>query len=87
VDRTVLAGTLFATYTVRYDPRPQVLFGLRAGGRCPPSGRDARATRGLQTEAVSTVISVGDHPYFAERLDAYAALGVRSGRNEHIPER
>jgi alkanesulfonate monooxygenase SsuD/methylene tetrahydromethanopterin reductase-like flavin-dependent oxidoreductase (luciferase family) len=30
------------------------------------------------------LVTVSDHPYFADRLDAYAALGVVLGRTQHV---
>ena len=38
----------------------------------------------LADEAGLDVVSVGDHPYFAERLDAYAALGFVLGATSNI---
>ena len=38
----------------------------------------------LADEAGLDVVSVGDHPYFADRLDAYAALGFVLGATSNI---
>ena len=35
-------------------------------------------------EAGLDVVSLSDHPYFADRLDAYAALGFVLGATRHI---
>ena len=38
----------------------------------------------LADEAGLDVVSLSDHPYFAERLDAYAALGFVLGATSNI---
>jgi alkanesulfonate monooxygenase SsuD/methylene tetrahydromethanopterin reductase-like flavin-dependent oxidoreductase (luciferase family) len=72
------------TYAVRVvGPSHKVLFGLglEAGvGQVSEMLRHAR----LADEAGLDVVSVGDHPYFAERLDAYAALGFVLGATSNI---
>jgi alkanesulfonate monooxygenase SsuD/methylene tetrahydromethanopterin reductase-like flavin-dependent oxidoreductase (luciferase family) len=72
------------TYAVRVVGHShKVLFGLglEAGvGQVTEMLRHAR----MADETGLDVVSVGDHPYFAERLDAYAALGFVLGATSNI---
>jgi alkanesulfonate monooxygenase SsuD/methylene tetrahydromethanopterin reductase-like flavin-dependent oxidoreductase (luciferase family) len=64
-------------------PSHKVVFGVGLeAGVCQVSEmlRHARSA----DEAGLDVVSVGDHPYFAERLDAYAALGFVLGATSNI---
>jgi alkanesulfonate monooxygenase SsuD/methylene tetrahydromethanopterin reductase-like flavin-dependent oxidoreductase (luciferase family) len=64
-------------------PNHKVLFGLglEAGVH---QVSDMLGHARLADGAGLDVVSVGDHPYFAERLDAYAALGFVLGATSNI---
>jgi len=66
-------------------PNHKVLFGLglETGVHQVSEllGHAASPTSGLD------VVSLSDHPYFADRLDAYAALGFVLGATATSPER
>jgi alkanesulfonate monooxygenase SsuD/methylene tetrahydromethanopterin reductase-like flavin-dependent oxidoreductase (luciferase family) len=84
VDRTLLARTSFVTYTVRsVTPTHKVLFGLGLeNGVDQVSEMLAHAC--VADDAGLDVVSVSDHPSFAERLDAYAALGFVLGATSNV---
>ena len=46
--------------------------------------REMLAHARLADEAGLDIVSVGDHPYFAERVDAYAALGFVLGATSNV---
>ena len=72
------------TYAVRDVPaNHKVLFGLglEAGVH---QVREMLGHARLADNAGLDFVSVGDHPYFAERLDAYAALGFVLGATTNI---
>ncbi len=84
MDRTLLARTMFVTYVVRVmTPSHKVLFGLGLETGIDQVSKMLGHSR-LADEAGLDVFSVGDHPYFAERLDAYAALGFVLGATSNI---
>ena len=64
-------------------PDHKVLFGLGLEAGVHQVGEMLAHAR-LADEAGLDLISVGDHPYFAERLDAYAALGFVLGATSNI---
>ena len=79
-----LTGTLFVTYVVRVvTPNHKVLFGLGLETGVHQVSEMLGHAR-LADEAGLDVVSVGDHPYFAERVDAYAALGFVLGATSNI---
>ncbi len=61
----------------------KVLFGLGLEAGVHQVGEMLGHAR-LADDAGLDVVSVGDHPYFAERLDAYAALGFVLGATSNI---
>ncbi len=65
------------------NPNHQVLFGLglEAGVR---QVSEMLGHARLADDAGLDLVSVSDHPYFAERLDAYAALGFVLGATSNI---
>ncbi len=72
------------TYAVRDVPsNHKVLFGLglEAG---VDQVREMLGHARLADKAGLDFVSVGDHPYFAERLDAYAAVGFVLGASSNI---
>ena len=72
------------TYGVRHViANHKVLFGLGLEAGVHQVSEMLRHAR-LADEAGLDVVSVGDHPYFAERLDAYAALGFVLGATRNI---
>jgi len=58
----------------------------RTGDRRPTSGARCSA-RPPSRDAGLDVVSLSDHPYFAERVDAYAALGFVWAQPATSPER
>jgi alkanesulfonate monooxygenase SsuD/methylene tetrahydromethanopterin reductase-like flavin-dependent oxidoreductase (luciferase family) len=79
-----LTSTAYVTYVVRVvNPNRKVLFGLGLEAGVHQVGEMLGHAR-LADEAGLDVVSVGDHPYFAERLDAYAALGFVLGATRNI---
>jgi alkanesulfonate monooxygenase SsuD/methylene tetrahydromethanopterin reductase-like flavin-dependent oxidoreductase (luciferase family) len=61
----------------------KVLFGLGLEAGVQQVSEMLRHARLADTAGLD-VFSVGDHPYFAERLDAYAALGFVLGATSNI---
>ena len=79
-----LTRTLFVTYGVRaMTPNHKVLFGLGLENGVHQVSEMLGHAR-LADDAGLDVVSVCDHPYFAERLDAYAALGFVLGATSNI---
>jgi alkanesulfonate monooxygenase SsuD/methylene tetrahydromethanopterin reductase-like flavin-dependent oxidoreductase (luciferase family) len=79
-----LTSTAYDTYIVRVvKPNRKVLFGLGLEAGAHQVGEMLGHAR-LADEAGLDVVSVGDHPCFAERLDAYAALGFVLGATSNI---
>jgi alkanesulfonate monooxygenase SsuD/methylene tetrahydromethanopterin reductase-like flavin-dependent oxidoreductase (luciferase family) len=79
-----LTGTLFVTYGVRtVTPNHKVLFGLGLETGVHQVSEMLGHAR-LADDAGLDLVSVGDHPYFAERVDAYAALGFVLGATSNI---
>jgi alkanesulfonate monooxygenase SsuD/methylene tetrahydromethanopterin reductase-like flavin-dependent oxidoreductase (luciferase family) len=75
---------MFVTYAVRHmSPNDKVLFGLGLETGVHQVSEMLRHAR-LADDAGLDVLSVSDHPYFAERLDAYAALGFVLGATSNI---
>jgi alkanesulfonate monooxygenase SsuD/methylene tetrahydromethanopterin reductase-like flavin-dependent oxidoreductase (luciferase family) len=74
---------MFVTYGVRVASPRQILFGLGL-----ENGVDQVAEllghAYLADQAGLDVFSVSDHPYFAGRIDAYAALGFVLGATNNI---
>ena len=64
-------------------PNHKVLFGLGLEAGVHQVSEMLTHAR-LADEACLDVVSVGDHPYFAERVDAYAALGFVLGTTSRI---
>ncbi len=76
--------SLSVAYAVRVvTPNHEVLFGLGLEAGVHQVGEMLGHAR-LADEAGLDLVSVGDHPYFAERLDAYAALGFVLGSTSNI---
>jgi alkanesulfonate monooxygenase SsuD/methylene tetrahydromethanopterin reductase-like flavin-dependent oxidoreductase (luciferase family) len=79
-----LTSTLYGTYIVRsVTPNHKVLFGLGLENEVHQVG-DMRAHARVADEAGLDFVSVNDHPYFADRLDAYAALGFVLGATSNV---
>jgi alkanesulfonate monooxygenase SsuD/methylene tetrahydromethanopterin reductase-like flavin-dependent oxidoreductase (luciferase family) len=79
-----LTRTSFVTYIVRIvNPKHKVLFGLGLEAGVHQVSEMFRHAR-FADDAGLDLFSVGDHPYFAERLDAYAALGYVLGATSNI---
>jgi alkanesulfonate monooxygenase SsuD/methylene tetrahydromethanopterin reductase-like flavin-dependent oxidoreductase (luciferase family) len=75
---------MFVTYSVRYmTPNHTVLFGIGLENGVHQVGEMLGHAR-LADEAGLDIVSVSDHPYFPERLDAYAALGFILGATTSI---
>ena len=75
---------MFITYAVRpVTTKHKVLFGLGLEANIDQVSEMLRHAR-FADEAGLDLVSVGDHPYFAERLDAYAALGFVLGATNNI---
>jgi alkanesulfonate monooxygenase SsuD/methylene tetrahydromethanopterin reductase-like flavin-dependent oxidoreductase (luciferase family) len=64
-------------------PNPKVLFGLGLETGVDQLGEMLRHAR-LADEAGLDLVSLSDHPYFAERIDAYAALGFVLGATTNV---
>ena len=64
-------------------PNHKVLFGLGLESGVHQVSEMLRHAR-LADDAGLDVVSLSDHPYFAERLDAYAALGFVLGATSNI---
>ena len=81
------AATPYAPRPARGDgivtPNHMVLFGLGLETGVHQVSEMLGHAR-LADEAGLDVVSVGDHPYFAERVDAYAALGFVLGATSNI---
>lgn len=75
------------TVTVSYRP-PLFGYGLGSTSTTPRqrvSGAPVTLRSAVAADAAGLdLVSVSDHPYRGERLDAYAALGVILGRTERI---
>ncbi len=72
------------TYAVRdVPPNHKVFFGvgLETGVH---QVSEMLGHAGIADEAGLDFVSVGDHPYFAERVDAYAALGFVLGATSNV---
>src|SRR6202161_869402 len=67
----------------RVTPTNRVLFGLGLEAGVHQVSEMLGHAR-LADDAGLDLVSVGDHPYFAERVDAYAALGVVLGATSNI---
>jgi alkanesulfonate monooxygenase SsuD/methylene tetrahydromethanopterin reductase-like flavin-dependent oxidoreductase (luciferase family) len=79
-----LTGTTYVTYDVRaVSPTHEILFGLGLEAGVHQVSEMLHHSR-LADEAGLDIVSVGDHPYFAERIDAYAALGFVLGATSNI---
>ena len=65
------------------NPNHQVLFGLGLEAGVDQVSEMLGHAR-LADDAGLDLVSVSDHPYFAERLDAYAALGFVLGATSNI---
>ncbi len=61
----------------------KVVFGLGLEAGVHQASEMIRHAR-LADDAGLDLVSVGDHPYFAERIDAYAALGFILGATNNI---
>ena len=79
-----MTRTLFVTYSVRaMTPNHKVLFGIGLENGVHQVTEMLGHAR-LADDAGLDVVSLSDHPYFAERLDAYAALGFVLGATSNI---
>ncbi len=79
-----LTRTLFVTYGVRVmTPNHKVLFGLGLENGVHQVSEMLGHAR-LADDAGLDVVSLSDHPYFAERVDAYTALGFILGSTSNI---
>ena len=65
------------------SPNHKILFGLGLETGVHQV-REMLAHARLADEAGLDIVSVGDHPYFAERVDAYAALGFVLGATSNV---
>jgi alkanesulfonate monooxygenase SsuD/methylene tetrahydromethanopterin reductase-like flavin-dependent oxidoreductase (luciferase family) len=75
---------LFVTYAVRVvNPNHKVLFGLGLENGVHQVVEMLGHAR-LADDAGLDVVSLSDHPYFADRVDAYAALGFVLGATSTI---
>ena len=64
-------------------PNHKVLFGLGLEAGVDQVSEMLGHAR-IADDAGLDLFSIGDHPYFAERLDAYAALGFVLGATTNI---
>jgi alkanesulfonate monooxygenase SsuD/methylene tetrahydromethanopterin reductase-like flavin-dependent oxidoreductase (luciferase family) len=79
-----LKRTLIVTYAVRFmTTHHKVLFGLGLENGVHQVGVMLGHAR-FADDAGLDLVSVNDHPYFADRLDAYAALGFVLGATSNI---
>ncbi len=79
-----LSRTLSVTYVVRVMTRNhKVLFGLGLENGVSQVSEMLRHAR-LADDAGLDLVSLSDHPYFAERVDAYAGLGFVLGATSNI---
>jgi alkanesulfonate monooxygenase SsuD/methylene tetrahydromethanopterin reductase-like flavin-dependent oxidoreductase (luciferase family) len=79
-----LTRTPYVTYAVRIvTANHKVLFGLGLENEVHQVGEMLAHAR-VADEAGLDFVSVNDHPYFAERVDAYAALGFVLGATSNI---
>jgi alkanesulfonate monooxygenase SsuD/methylene tetrahydromethanopterin reductase-like flavin-dependent oxidoreductase (luciferase family) len=79
-----LTGTLFVTYIVRAMTASQnVHFGLGLETGVDQVSEMLGHAR-LADDAGLDLVSLSDHPYFAERVDAYAALSFVLGATSNI---
>jgi alkanesulfonate monooxygenase SsuD/methylene tetrahydromethanopterin reductase-like flavin-dependent oxidoreductase (luciferase family) len=79
-----LLGTLFVTYAVReMSLDHKVLFGLGLETGVHQVSEMLGHAR-LADDAGLDIVSLSDHPYFAERVDAYAALSFVLGATSNI---
>ncbi len=79
-----MTRTLFVAYSVRaITPNHKVLFGIGLENGVHQVTEMLRHAR-MADDAGLDVVSLSDHPYFAERLDAYAALGFVLGATSNI---
>ncbi len=75
---------MYVTYVVRpMSPNHKVLFGVGLETGVHQVSTMLGHAR-LADEAGLDLVSVGDHPYFAERVDAYAALGFVLGATSNV---
>jgi alkanesulfonate monooxygenase SsuD/methylene tetrahydromethanopterin reductase-like flavin-dependent oxidoreductase (luciferase family) len=75
---------MFVTYSVRImTPDHKVLFGLGLENGVHQMSQTLGHAR-LADDAGLDLVSFSDHPYFAERIDAYAALGFVLGATSSI---
>src|ERR1700722_18810137 len=65
------------------SPRPRVVFGLGLEKGAPTVREMLRHAR-FADDAGLDFFSLNDHPYFADRVDAYAALGFVLGATSHV---
>ena len=65
------------------NPNHKILFGLGLETGVHQVSEMLGHAR-LADEAGLDIVSVGDHPYFAERVDAYAALGFVLGATSNV---
>jgi alkanesulfonate monooxygenase SsuD/methylene tetrahydromethanopterin reductase-like flavin-dependent oxidoreductase (luciferase family) len=73
----------FATYPWVVTPTGKVLFGLGLETGVHQVSEMLGHAR-LADEAGLDIVSIGDHPYFADLVDAYAALGFLLGSTGNI---
>ena len=79
-----MTKTPYVTYAVRIvSPNHKVLFGLGLENEVHQVGEMLAHAR-VADEAGLDFVSVNDHPYFANRIDAYAALGFVLGATSNI---
>src|SRR3984957_4227608 len=65
------------------SPRPRVVFGLGLENGVHQVREMLRHAR-FADDAGLDFFSLNDHPYFADRVDAYAALGFVLGATSHV---
>jgi alkanesulfonate monooxygenase SsuD/methylene tetrahydromethanopterin reductase-like flavin-dependent oxidoreductase (luciferase family) len=76
--------TVFVSYSVRsMTPSHKVLFGIGLENGVHQVSETLGHAR-LADDAGLDLVSLSDHPYFAERIDAYAALGFVLGATRNI---
>jgi alkanesulfonate monooxygenase SsuD/methylene tetrahydromethanopterin reductase-like flavin-dependent oxidoreductase (luciferase family) len=81
---TLLARAPFVTYVVRAVAfKHKVLFGIGLQNGVHQVSQMLGHAR-FADDAGLDPVSVSDHPYFADRLDAYAALGFVMGATSNI---